>query len=276
MSNLNGMRVALLEGRMTSELANLVQRFGGIPICVPAVREQALESHKAVAAFIDSLTRNEFEAVFFLTGVGVKTLLREAEKLSRLDELLTGLKNVMTVCRGPKPSSVLKSTGIQVSINAKEPYTTNELLEAISALELKDKRVALLHYGDRSTALAEALEERGAILGELYLYLWRLPEDLEPLQKLVAEIIEGRVDAVAFTSQIQAIHLFRIAGDLKQEEELKSALNTKTIVVSIGPTCTASLQQLGVEPQVIPEHPKMGHMVSALAQFQESKKSDVP
>lgn len=270
------MRVALLEGRMTSELANLVQRFGGNPYCVPAVREQAIEGSEPVAAFIDRLTRNQFEAVFFLTGVGVKTLLREAEKLTRLDELLMGLKNVMTVCRGPKPSSVLKSNGIQISICAREPFTTNELLAAIAEVDLQDKRVALLHYGDRSTVLAEALQSRGAILDELYLYLWMLPEDLQPLQNLVGEIIEGRVDAVAFTSQIQAIHLFRIAGELQLEDELKNALNTKTIVVSIGPTCTATLQQLGVEPQVIPEHPKMGHMISALAQHLESIKSDVP
>jgi uroporphyrinogen-III synthase len=269
MSNLNGARVALLEGRMTSELANLVQRFGGQPYCVPAVREQTVQCDEQVAAFIDGLTRNEFEIVLFLTGVGVKTLLREAEKLGRLDDLLAGLKNVMTVCRGPKPSSVLRSNGIQVSVNAREPFTTNELLESISELNLKDKRVALIHYGDRSTTLAEALQSRGAALQELYLYLWMLPEDLLPLQSLVHEIINGKVDAIAFTSQIQAIHLFRIAEELKLEEELRLALITKTIVVSIGPTCTAALQQLGVEPKVIPEHPKMGHMVSALAEYAE-------
>jgi uroporphyrinogen-III synthase len=274
MSNLNGIRVALLEGRMTSELAKLVQRYGGQPYCVPAVREQAVESDEQVIAFIDNLTRNEFEVVIFLTGVGVKTLFREAEKLGRLDEILTGLKNVMTVCRGPKPSSVLRSYGLQVSLNAREPFTTNELLEAIAELQLKDKRIALIHYGDRSTALAEALLARGATLIELCLYLWMLPEDLQPLQNLVVEIINGKVDAIAFTSQIQAIHLFRIAGDLKLEEDLRLALNTRSIVVSIGPTCTAALQQLGVEPQVIPEHPKMGHMISALAQFIDNVKSE--
>ena len=263
-----------MEGRMTSELANLVQRFGGHPYCVPAVREQAVECDDQVAAFIDRLTRNEFEIVLFLTGVGVKTLLREAEKLGRLEEILTGLKNVITVCRGPKPSSVLRSNGIQVSIHAREPFTTNELLEAISELDLKEKRVALIHYGDRSIALAEALQARGASLDELYLYLWMLPEDLQPLRDLIGELINGKVDAVAFTSQIQAIHLFRIAGELNLLDELRLALTAKTIVVSIGPTCTAALQQLGVEPQVIPEHPKMGHMISALALYKESMKSD--
>ena len=39
MSSLNGTRVALLESRMSGELADLVRRHGGEPRCVPAVRE---------------------------------------------------------------------------------------------------------------------------------------------------------------------------------------------------------------------------------------------
>jgi len=36
-------RIALLEARMSGELASLVRNHGGEPICVPAVREAPLE-----------------------------------------------------------------------------------------------------------------------------------------------------------------------------------------------------------------------------------------
>ena len=42
MPTLRGARVALLEARMRGELAELVERSGGRPYCVPAVREAPL------------------------------------------------------------------------------------------------------------------------------------------------------------------------------------------------------------------------------------------
>jgi len=268
-NNLRGARVALLEARMSGELANLVRRHGGEPYCAPAVRESPLECREEVAAFINKLTHGAFQVVIFLTGVGVKALLREAEQIGRLADLLAALKNVTTVCRGPKPVAVLKQNAIPVSVTAREPHTTAELLEALADLDLKDKGVALLHYGERNTVLTEALRTCGARLDELCLYEWLMPEETGPLKDIVKRIINGQVDAIAFTSQIQIRHLFQIAGDMGQAAELIQALNDRIIVTSVGPTCTATLQGFGITPRVVPEHPKMGPMVVALAQYIE-------
>jgi uroporphyrinogen-III synthase len=99
------------------------------------------------------------------------------------------------------------------------------------------------------------------------LYEWQLPADVTPLKNLIGEVVAGKMDAVAFTSQIQARHLFQIANELGQAEELRAALNHKTVVASIGPTCTATLQSFGITPRVEPEHPKMGPMVLALKSY---------
>jgi len=259
-------RIALLEARMSSEMADLIRRHGGNPYSVPAVREVPVESKGEVAEFIDRLAQSNIQIAVFFTGVGVTALFREAEQLGRLPELLTSLKNITVICRGPKPSAVLKRYGVPITITAVEPYTTEELLQSLAPLELEGKGVAVLHYGERSEALSQALQERGASLEELCLYEWLLPEDTAPLQTLVHEIIDRHVDAVVFTSQIQVRHLFLIAENLHLKAELTNALNTRTIVASIGPTCTGVLQHYGVTPHVIPEHPKMGHLVKTLAE----------
>ncbi|MBI3953366.1 MAG: uroporphyrinogen-III synthase [Chloroflexi bacterium] len=131
------------------------------------------------------------------------------------------------------------------------------------------KSVVVVQYGERNALLGEALRARGARVEELCLYEWLLPEDVGPLRALVKDVTGGRVDAVAFTSQVQARHLFQVAAGLGQAPELAAALNNHTVVASIGPTCTAALRRFGVEPQVVPEHPKMGHLIVALAQHQE-------
>lgn len=265
--NLNGKRIALLEARLGSELARLVERFGGVAVQFPALREQAIDASDEVAALINNLEAGKYAFIIFQTGVGVSSLFKEAEQLGRLDSLLEALKRVTTICRGPKPTAVLARHGIKPNINARDPFTTAELLEAMAELELNDKQVVVLHYGERNAALADALTERGAQLKELCLYEWQLPDDIAPLKNLIGELHQGAFDAVAFTSQIQARHLFQIAQSMGQEVTLLESLNNRTVVASIGPTCSAALRALGVEPPIEPEHPKMGPMVMALADY---------
>lgn len=266
-SNFQQARIALLETRMSQEMVDLMRRRGGNPYSVPSVREQPIENREAVSAFIDHLTRDRIQIAIFLTGVGVKALFREAEQLDRLPELLAALHKVTVTCRGPKPSAVLKRYDIPVRISAEEPYTTQQLLQALDAqVELKDKGVAVVHYGERSSAFTQALQERGAALEELCLYEWQLPEDTTPLRTLVDDVIAQRVDAVVFTSQVQVRHLFAVAVDMQQADALSTALNEKTLVASIGPTCTEALLSYGVTPHITPEHPKMGHLINALVE----------
>jgi uroporphyrinogen-III synthase len=267
MSGLQGKRIALLEGRMQGELASLVQRHGGVPYSVPALREEARACREQVAAFLDRLGRGAFEVVICLTGVGVTALVREAEGLGRRAELLEGLNGVTTVCRGPKPVAALHRQGVAVAIQAQAPYTTSELLEAMAGLALQGQGVALLHYGERNVALAAALQAQGAQLDELCLYEWLLPTSLSPLQTLVQELIVGQVDVIAFTSQIQIRHLWHVATSLGLAEALTQALRTRLTVAVVGPTCAAALTTLGVTPHVVPTHPKMGPMVMALAAY---------
>lgn len=267
MVGFKGACIALLEARMSSELADLIRRHGGEPYGVPAVREVALDCGQEVDTFIDNLVKSSLDMVVFLTGAGVTALFREAEQLGRLAELLTALRGITIVCRGPKPSFVLKRSSVPIAVSAPEPHTTPELLEAMMPLDVTGRNVAVVHYGERNAILAQALQARKAHLEELCLYEWLLPEDVGSLQTLIQTIIADHVDAVVFTSQIQARHLFLVAVDLNLSGELADALNTRTIVASIGPTCTAVLQSLGVMPHVMPEHGKMGHLVKALAEY---------
>jgi uroporphyrinogen-III synthase len=268
MSNLTGTRVALLEARMSHEIADMIRRYGGEPCCAPAVRETPLDSDKQVATFIDHLTNSELQTAVFLTGVGVNALMRVAEKLGREEELLTALRKITVACRGPKPGAVLKRLPVPIAASAAEPYTTKELLEAMQPLTLQD--VGVVHYGERNAQLVQELQARGARVEELMLYEWQLPEDTTPMHELVTNIMEKRIGAVVFTSQVQVRHLFLIAG--VPVGDLVHALNTQTVVASIGPTCTAALREWGVTPHVEPVHPKIGHLLKALNEHMGSKR----
>jgi uroporphyrinogen-III synthase len=264
---LRGASVALLEARMSRELADIVTRYGGSPHSVPAVREAPLPPSDQITVFLDRLCHGAFSLVIFLTGVGVTTLLREAERLGQLGETVGALRRTRIACRGPKPVAALRRHAVPVHLTTGDPCTTTELLHTLQAIDLTGAAVALVHYGERYAPLASALRERGARLEEICLYEWLLPETLEPLRALVADVIGGRMDAVAFTSQVQCRHLFQIAGDMGQADELTDALNTRTTVAVIGPVCRAALKEHGVTPRVMPAVPKMQPLIAALAEY---------
>jgi uroporphyrinogen-III synthase len=267
MPTLRGIRIALLETRLSAELSELVRRLGGIPYPVPAVRE--VSRLEQVPAFLDALAAGRFSIAICLTGVGVQRLLHEAERLGRLDDTLGALRALTTVCRGPKPSAVLKRSRVPVHILADEPYTTRELLDALNSVDLQGRSLALLHYGELNHPLVDALRGRGATVEELCLYEWQMPEDMAPLKQLVGDLVEGRVGAIVVTSQIQCRHLFKVAGELDLSTRLAEALRQDVIVAAIGPVSTSALQEYGITPDVLPDHPRLGALITALADYIE-------
>ncbi|MGH9159227.1 MAG: uroporphyrinogen-III synthase [Vicinamibacteraceae bacterium] len=261
---LAGRRVAVLEARLTDTLVSLMERAGAEVVRAPALREHPLEATSEVAAFCDTLDAGGFAAVVFLTGVGANALLTEAERLGRLDATLDALRGATTVCRGPKPVARLARQGVPTKIAVPEPHTTTELLQALRRLDLAGRRVGLVHYGERNNALTDALRADDVQLMELCLYEWVLPEDVAPLERLVQAILDGTIDVVAFTSQVQVRHLLEIAQRLGALEPLQRQLTTQTVVVAVGPTTASALTARGIAPAVVPAKPKMGPMVAAL------------
>ncbi|MCY3542427.1 MAG: uroporphyrinogen-III synthase [Chloroflexi bacterium] len=268
MAELDGMRVATLEARMTGALASMISKRGGEPVCAPALREAPLDCADDVRYLLDKLAGNSIDVVVFQTGVGARALFAEADRQSRLDELLDALRGITTVCRGPKPTAALRQAKVQVSAGIAAPYTTKELLDALIELPVRGKRLMALQYGERNAALMSALRDECETADELCLYEWQLPDDTTPMASLIDELLDGTMDVIAFTSQVQIRHLYQVAAanDVPQSE-LSNALNERTIVCAVGPTCAAALADVGVATDTQPEYPKMGHMVNALAQY---------
>jgi len=263
--------VALLEARMKSELARLVEKHGGSPLCVPAVREAPRIEPEAVRELLDELNAGRHQVVIFMTGVAVSLLFELAQELGRHAELVSSLRNVTTVCRGPKPTAALRGFGVPPTLSAREPFTAAELIDALSDLELSGSGVLLFIYGERSETLSETLLARRADLREFWLYQWQFPVDSEPLERLVRRIVERSVDALAVTCQIQFRHLYQVAERLDLGRELVDALRKDVVVAAVGPTCRAIIEVHGVAPHVMPEHPKMGPLVMALMRYLDAK-----
>lgn len=266
MSTLKGRTIALLESRKSEELAALVRRLDGAPVTAPAVREVP---DAEFGARIDALAAGRFSVTIFLTGVGVSALLREAENRGCLREILGALGRATVACRGPKPTAVLKRHGLRAQIVSTKPHTTRELLDALDHVDLHGREVLLVHYGERNPVVADAVRARGATLEEACPYAWALPDDVAPILAVVQNAIDGRIDGMLFTSQVQCRHLFQIAGDVGLADALARSLNRDIVVGAVGPVCAEALRDLGVRPDVIPAAPNMASLITALGDYFE-------
>jgi uroporphyrinogen-III synthase len=98
-------------------------------------------------------------------------------------------------------------------------------------------------------------------------YRWALPSDVGPLRNAIASLIARRIDIAVFTTAVQVEHLFQVAAEGQDSTNaLATALAEDTVVAVIGPTAAEAVTARGIRPDLVPEHPKLGYLVSALAE----------
>ncbi|HEU4635050.1 MAG TPA: uroporphyrinogen-III synthase, partial [Edaphobacter sp.] len=127
-------------------------------------------------------------------------------------------------------------------------------------------RVAVQEYGTSNPDLLETLNDKALSVTKVPVYQWALPEDLQPLREAVLGLVSGGIDVVLFTTGVQVVHLFEVAGQMGAEEDLRAGLRS-VVVASIGPTTTEVLHEYGVQPDFEPSHPKMGFLINEAAQL---------
>ncbi|MDB5351684.1 MAG: uroporphyrinogen decarboxylase [Planctomycetota bacterium] len=263
---LNGLRVAAFESRMAGPMSDLIRKHGGEPIEAPALREIPIGCNPQAIEFAKTLIAGGFDLVIFLTGVGTRYLLQEIEPEIEARTVLDALARVTVVARGPKPLAVLREWKVRVDLQVPEPNTWRDILAALDTYKsVHGLRVAVQEYGKPAPELISGLIDRGAIVTSVPVYRWALPEDTGPLRRAIREIGQNRIDVALFTSAQQVVHLLQIADEEGLGTEVRGALRDRVLVGSIGPTTSETLREQGLERHVEPEHPKMGHLVAAVA-----------
>lgn len=261
-----GLRVVAFESRMAAEMARLIERFGGRPLVVPALRELPLDNNTDALAFGEQLLAGQIDAVILLTGVGTNALVEVLQTRHPLDAIKSALNRVTTVARGPKPVFALKELGLSPTLTVPEPNTWRDILQTLDKSKpVQGLRVAVQEYGVPATDLLEGLRQRGAIVTRVPVYRWALPEDTGPLKLALDSILEGRVDVLLITNAGQIDHVMQVLDQDSKRAMFKEACK-KLIIASIGPTASERLRSYDLCVDLEPSHPKMGILVKEVSE----------
>jgi uroporphyrinogen-III synthase len=262
---LDGVRVATTENRYPEQLARLLEREGATVYSCPLLRETPVEHAGNAREFMEQCETSKVDFIVFYTGVGIEFLFRAENKPDVISRS-------RIIARGPKAVNALKKFGIWDCITADTP-TTEGILQTLAREGVRGKTVLVQLYGHDNPELRRELEANGATVIGISLYHYEQASDTEAVSELVHRITKGEIDAITFTNGPQARFLLKQAQSLGSEDQLLNHFKKNIVVASIGEVTSRALREMGIEPQVTPEDPKMGPMVKALADFFESRKA---
>jgi uroporphyrinogen-III synthase len=261
---LENITVAITEHRFTKELAALFERFGAKVFACPVLEERKVENRSELQAFVRDVASGNQDVMIFLTGVGAKFLVAEAETMGLKDQFLAGLGKGMVVVRGPKPVAALRQFGVRIDVIPQTP-TTEGVIEALGGKDLKARRVGVQLYGTPNPTLVSALESKGASVMPVHVYDYGVIADPSVVKTLVNKLDGGDIQAIAFTSAPQVRVLFDLAGQLGISDALERALNN-VVIASIGEVTNRALTERGLSANVVPGQSKMGSLAQAVAE----------
>lgn len=263
----SGLTVAAFESRMGQEMEALIERNGGVAVVAPSMREVPLSENKKALHFFESLQQGQIDVVIFMTGVGTRALFEVLNAHFAPSRIQAAFKHLVIVARGPKSVKALSERNMRPSVTVPEPNTWREVLESLESFKpLKGLRVAVQEYGVTNDELTQGLLARGAQeVTNVPVYRWALPENTIPLQNLIDKVIAGEVQVALFTSGQQIRNVFEVAQKMGKAGELKEALR-RVVIGSVGSVCSEALVEMGLKPDLEPEHPKMGFLVKETAE----------
>lgn len=264
--SLTGLQVISFESRLKSEATALLEKHGARVLAAPALREAPLSEIPEAKAFAEAVCAGAIDVLVLLTGVGATLLLRAACNYRSRAELSLGLSKLTLVCRGPKPATALKPFGLRPTFNVPEPNTWREIVRKLdSERAVVGKRIWIQEYGARNLELLRALSARGAEVRCIHVYSWTLPDDTAPLKAAILKIVRVQAHVAMFTTSLQIEHVLTVAHELGMAPAVRRALSNDIVVASVGPITSEALERYGITTDIIPGHPKLGHLILAIA-----------
>ncbi|MFJ7850600.1 uroporphyrinogen-III synthase [Peribacillus sp. NPDC097206] len=267
MSKLNGRTVALLGARKMEELSKIVDNLGGVPLVRSAQGTVYLDdSH--LEEDVTRLIEGEFDWIILTTGVGTELLYNTAVRMEAGDRFIEALQKMKIAVRGYKTKNLLKKLGLEPDVRDDDGSTAG-LVRNLDGHLLGGVKVALQLHGDPAPLLMNWLDEQKVEHKEILPYEHIAPET-ETMHLLIGEILDGKIDAVVFTSAPQPRNLMRFARELGVEKRLIDRFATDVVALAVGKVTAQVIIEAGIDRVIYPEDQRMGSAMVELVKFYTS------
>ncbi|MHB1137435.1 MAG: uroporphyrinogen-III synthase [Microthrixaceae bacterium] len=261
---LAGLVVGITADRRAEEQQELLHRLGARTVHAPTVRTLPLGADEGLRAATEAIIADPPDVVALSTGLGVRSWTEAAESMGLGDELTRVVLGATVLARGPKAAGAAVTAGWRVDWRAPNASSA-EMVDHVGSLGVRGRRVAVQLDGREDPVLADAIAAHGATVVAVRVYRWLLPDDVEPVLKLIDAVCDRHVDAVTFTSSPAVWNLESIARSNGSIERLRDRLSNGVLNVCVGPICADAARSAGFDNPIQPVAARLGSMAKALA-----------
>ncbi len=261
---LAGYRVGVTAERRRDEMATLLRRRGAQVSIASAIHLIPLVDDDQLRAATLECIAAPCDDIVVTTGIGFRGWMEAADAWGLGDGLRDRLLGARILSRGPKATGAIRSSGLQEAWTAPSE-STDELVDHMLAGGVRGRRVALQLHGLPVEAICARLEEAGAEVMQVPVYRWDFPTDLAPLDRLLFEIAQRKLDAVTFTSALAVSAVLTRAIDLGIEGGVTRALRaSRPWACCVGPVTAAELVARGI-PVITPARARLGDLLRTIS-----------
>lgn len=236
--------------RQAGNLARLLTDEGAIPVELPSIEIEPIEDREAVDAAIETLRAGGYAWAVFTSANAVELFFEQlAER--RLDARAFSGARIAAI--GPATAQSLVARGLSADAVPDE-YVAEAVVEALRGQIAPGDRVLLPRAESARAELVRGLEAMGATVDEVPIYRAAVPSEASP--EVLAELREGRIDVVTFTSSSTVRNLLAMLGNA-------SALE-RPLIACIGPITAQTARELGLRVDVTASEYTVEGLVAAL------------
>jgi uroporphyrinogen-III synthase len=263
--NLRGFTVAITADRRRDEQAVLMERLGVEVLMFPLLRTEP-EDPGALRALTEEMIGQPPDYLLANTGYGMRTWLALAAGWGRQEQLVAALRPKTAIAaRGAKALGEVRKAGLDAFYKA-PGETLEEVVARLSEEDLAGKSVVVQLHGEPPGETVGQLERAGAKVS--YLPVYRMGGGgAEAAGGLVETLLQGAADVVTFTAAPQVEALTAAAATRGVLRAVLDSFNGGGVVAAcIGPVCAAAALAEGISMPLVPEHPRLGSLTSAVGQ----------
>lgn len=267
MGALDGFTVGVTADRRAEDQAKLLMRLGARVVHGATVATAPIDHLDTdLVQTTEAIIEDPPDLMIATTGIGMRAWFDAVEAAGRYEALAGALAGVELLARGPKAAGACTTAGFSVSWRAPSEQGI-EMLEHVLARETRPARVVVQRDGGLAPVLAEALEAEGVDTVDLRTYRWHEPDDPGPASRLIDTALDGRLDAITFTSAPALGNLLTLADRTGRIDALLDRLNRDGMTVAcVGPVCAGQAHDHGIGQVVTPRRARLGAMVAALGE----------
>lgn len=261
-------RIVIAGTKKTEEMSSLIMKQGGVAL-VRSLQGSLNLSDKEIAKDLNHIIESGADWIIFTTGVGIKTMLQQAEQLGLRDALMDIIASSKIAARGYKTFATLKEIGV-APIVVDDDGTLESLIRNLDSFNFENQGIVVQMHGEPTFELNRFLEMKGGIVRPVLPYR-HVPPESDVVDLLCKELKEASVDAVCFTTEVQVRNLFLHVLQNDCLSSIQQAFRERVIAASVGKVTSKALLQAGVDRIIAPEHERMGAMIVELTRYYLSR-----